>query len=60
MGQAVKPPRGARAHVVKEGLKADMTNDEIVAMVQEKFPGETRKRVQTMISRYRLMGCVHG
>ena len=60
MGQGpvlgVIPKRGERAHIVREGLKAQMTNDEIIDMVHEKFPDEPRKRVQTLISRYRLLG----
>ncbi len=50
----LKPRRGERAHIVREGLKAKMTNDQIVGLVQDRFPDEPRKRVQTMISRYRL------
>lgn len=53
--QGMRPLRGERAHIVREGLKAAMTGDQIVAMVQERFPAEPRKRVQTMISRYRLL-----
>jgi hypothetical protein len=49
------PRRGERAKIVKEGLKAGMENDQIIGMVQDAFPYESRKKVQTMISRYKAL-----
>lgn len=45
--------RGARAKVIREGLKAGMENDAIVTLVFEQLGVQNRKKVQTQISRYR-------
>lgn len=51
MGNAV--PRGARARVVRHGLLVGWTNDQIIDKINELYPGQNRKNVQTLISRYR-------
>ena len=47
------PPRGAKARIIRAGIAQGLDNESIIRSVEQLYPGQNRKKVQTEISRYR-------